>query len=89
MSIYFMLMYFCGASMGPLLTGALSDWRANVAAGGAVINAQHRAIGLQQAMLIVPVLSLLLALVLYAGSRTIAADMTRREKLPSEAGVTV
>lgn len=89
MSIYFMLMYFCGASMGPLLTGALSDWRAKAAAGGAVINAQHRAIGLQEAMLIVPVLSLLLALVLYAGSRTIAEDMTRREKLPSEAGVTV
>jgi hypothetical protein len=38
-----------------------------------------RAIGLQQAILIVPVLSILLALVLYMGSRTIEADMARRE----------
>ena len=79
MSIYFMLMYFCGASMGPLLTGQLSDWRAKTAAGGAVVSAQHRAVGLQEAMLIVPVLLLLLAMVLYAGSRTIEADMTRPE----------
>ena len=86
MSIYFMLMYFCGASMGPLLTGALSDWRARVAAGTEVINSQHRAIGLQEAMLIVPVLALLLGAVLYAGSRTIATDMSHREKLTRDTG---
>ncbi len=40
---------------------------------------QRRALGLQQAILIVPVLSVLLALVLYMGSRTIAADISRRE----------
>jgi hypothetical protein len=34
---------------------------------------------LQQAILIVPVLSVLLAIVLYMGSRTIVADMSRRE----------
>ena len=38
-----------------------------------------RAIGLQQAMFIIPVLSLLLGLVLYCGSRTIGADMRKRD----------
>ena len=73
--------------MGPLLTGALSDWRARAAAGTEVINAQHRAIGLQEAMLILPVLALLLGAVLYAGSRTIATDISHREKLARDTGV--
>lgn len=84
MSIYFMIMYMCGASMGPLLTGALSDWRAKVAAQTAqstLVTAAHKAIGLQEAMLIIPVLGLLLAIVLYAGSRTISRDIERRESL--------
>ena len=70
--------------MGPLLTGALSDWRAKVAAQTAqstLVTAAHKAIGLQEAMLIIPVLGLLLAIVLYAGSRTISRDIERRESL--------
>ena len=84
MSIYFMFMYLCGASMGPLLTGALSDQRAKAAAAAAqssVVTAAHRAIGLQEAMLIIPLLGLLLAIVLYAASRTISADISKREAL--------
>lgn len=84
MSIYFLAMYLLGASMGPLLTGTLSDWRARVAAdvaGSTIVNAQHRAVGLQEAMLVIPVLSLLLAAVLYGGSRTIIADMDKRQKI--------
>lgn len=87
MAIYFMCMYMCGASFGPLLTGAISDWRARVAAAAeqsTVITAAHKAIGLQQAMLIIPLLGLLLALVLYAGSRTISADIARRESLSAQ-----
>lgn len=82
MSIYFMFMYMCGASMGPLLTGALSDWRARHAAevaGATAVTAAHRAVGLQEAMLVIPVLGALLAIVLYLGSRTISADIARRE----------
>jgi MFS family permease len=82
MAIYFMAMYMCGASFGPLLTGKLSDLmarRAADAAGAARITEAFRAIGLQQAMFIIPVLSMLLALVLWAGSRTILADMRKRE----------
>jgi MFS family permease len=81
MAIYFLAMYLCGASFGPLLTGKLSDWmahRAADAAGAARITEAFKAIGLQQAMFIIPVLSLLLALVLYCGSRTVAADMRKR-----------
>ena len=84
MAIYFMAMYMCGASLGPLLTGRLSDLmahRAAEAAGSAVITEDYKAAGLQQAMFINPLLSVLLALVLYAGSRTIVADMAKREAL--------
>lgn len=81
MAIYFMAMYLLGASFGPLLTGKLSDvlaHRAAAAAGAAGMTEAFRAVGLQQAMLVIPALSLALAFVLYMGSRTIPADMERR-----------
>ncbi len=81
MAVYFMAMYLCGASMGPLLTGSLSDRlarRSMVLAGADKMTEAFKAIGLQQAMLIIPVLSLALAVVLYFGSRTITRDLERR-----------
>ena len=84
MAIYFMAMYLCGASFGPLLTGRLSDLlahRAAVLAGSPVLTESFRAIGLQQAMLIIPIFSVALAGVLYMGSRTITSDIARRETL--------
>ena len=84
MAVYFMAMYMCGASFGPLLTGRLSDWmarRAAEAAGATGVTEAFRAIGLQQAMFIIPVLSMLLGVVLYCGSQTIAADMRKREAI--------
>lgn len=85
MAVYFMCMYLCGASFGPVLTGRLSDMMARRAAGSGAMTEAFRATGLQQAMLIMPVLSVLLAAVLYAGSRTIAHDIARStsaESLP-------
>jgi MFS family permease len=82
MAIYFMAMYMCGASFGPLLTGKLSDvlaHRAAALAGSTVVTEAFRATGLQQAMLIIPVLCSALSVVLYMGSRTITADIRRRE----------
>ena len=82
MAIYFMAMYMCGASFGPLLTGKLSDvlaHRAAALAGSPSVTETFRAVGLQQAMLIIPVLCIALAFVLYMGSRTIIADMAKRE----------
>ena len=82
MAVYFMAMYLCGASFGPLLTGRLSDYlarRAAQAAGSTTLGEIYRAIGLHQAMYVIPALSVGLALVLWAGSRTIARDMARRD----------
>ena len=82
MAVYFMAMYLCGASFGPLLTGRLSDMMARrmaTAAGSATITEAFKAVGLQEAMLILPVMALLLAGVLYIGSRTIVKDLAKRE----------
>ena len=86
--MFFMLMYMCGASFGPYLTGRLSDAlarRAALAAGSGEITEAFKAIGLQQAMLTIPLLSVGLAMVLWAGSRTIVRDMERREQRTAKA----
>jgi hypothetical protein len=65
---------------GSLITGNLSDRmarKAAAAAGSPVITEAAKAIGLQQAMFILPAMAIALALVLYAGSRTIEADMRK------------
>jgi MFS family permease len=81
MSVYFMAMYLCGASFGPLLTGRLSDYMARRAmnAAGGVSVAGFRAVGLQKAMVVMPILSVALAIVLYLGSRTMSEDVERRD----------
>jgi MFS family permease len=84
MAVYFLAMYLCGASFGPLITGQLSDYlaaKAAHAAGSVVVGEAFRAIGLHQAMYVIPAISVALALALYAGSRTIPADMARRGQL--------
>jgi MFS family permease len=91
MAIYFLAMYLCGASFGPLLTGMASDRmarRAMEAAGATVANEAHKAAGLQQAMLLVPLLLLALAAVLWAASRTIAGDIAKRERAATAAAGT-
>jgi MFS family permease len=83
MSVYFLAMYLCGASFGPVITGRLSDVmarRAAAMAGSGVITEAARATGLQQAMFVIPALSLGLALVLFAGSRTVARDIEARDQ---------
>jgi hypothetical protein len=51
---------------------------AATAAGSPVLTEAAKAIGLQQAMLIIPALAIALAVVLFAGARTIGADMERQ-----------
>ena len=82
MAIYFLVMYLGGASWGTLIIGRMSDrfaLRAAHLAGLEKINEATKAIGLQQALLAIPVLSLLLALVLWAGSKTIEKDMAKQQ----------
>lgn len=81
MSIYFLVMYLGGASFGPIITGKLSDFlahRAAAASGSATVTEIFRAAGLQQAMMVIPVLSLALGVVLWIGSRTITRDVENR-----------
>ena len=86
MAVYFLAMYLCGASFGPLLTGRLSDLlarRAATLAGSTTVSEVFRAVGLQHAMLEIPVLSVVLALILYLGSRSMITDVARREATPA------
>jgi MFS family permease len=83
MAIYFLVMYLGGASWGSLIIGKLSDWFALHAAhlaGLDKINEAFKAIGLQQALLAIPVLSFLLAAVLWAGSKTIERDIVAQRQ---------
>jgi MFS family permease len=84
MAIYFVVMYLGGASWGTVIIGKLSDHFARHAAtlaGSANVTEVFRAVGLQKAMLAIPVLSVALALVLWAGSKTIGRDMERRRAM--------
>jgi MFS family permease len=88
MAVYFLVMYLGGASWGTLVIGSLSDKFARHAAslaGSEKVTEVFRAIGLQQAMLAIPVLSLGLALVLWIGSRSIGRDVERQRAKTLEA----
>ncbi len=77
-AIYFFAMYVMGASLGTYVTGVLSDKlarRAMADAGAPAMTEAFRAIGLHDAMYVIPVLALVCALVLFAASRTVTADM--------------
>lgn len=84
MALYFFAMYLLGASLGPLGTGWLSDLLARGAARkahaivlGTNVPEQFRAIGLHQAMHVVPLIGIILAAVLFAGSVTVRKDIGR------------
>jgi predicted MFS family arabinose efflux permease len=77
MSAYLMVSYLGGASFGPLMTGRLSDYFAR---HSGLPNEAARALGLHQAMYVIPVLSVALAIVLWAGARSVRpAGRTRLE----------
>jgi predicted MFS family arabinose efflux permease len=69
MSIYFLAMYVCGGAFGPMLTGRLSDALAHRALLSGLPTEAARAAGLHEAMLIIPALSIALALVLWKAAR--------------------
>src|SRR5262249_59404679 len=80
MAIYFCAMYCLGAVLGPVATGWTSDFlarRAATADGASTVTELHKAVGLHDAMYLIPALSAVLVLVLFAGSRTVARDCLR------------
>jgi len=83
MALYFFAMYVLGGSFGTSILGMLSDHyarQAMTAAGATAMTEAARAEGLHSAFYVVPLVSLILAAVLYAGSRTIAKDMERLQR---------
>jgi len=70
MSAYLMVSYLGGASFGPLLTGRLSDYFARQS--GAAAEAA-RAIGLREAMYVIPALCVALGVVLWMAGRSARA----------------
>jgi len=82
MALYFGAMYLAGASLGPVGTGLISDYFTSHAATAAGVTDHtiralepFRGAGLRAAMFVVPVLVSLLALVLFAASRTVRKDI--------------
>lgn len=83
MALYFFAMYVLGGSFGTTILGWLSDYYASQAmteAGETVLAPAFRAAGLHSAFYVVPIVSLLLTLVLLAGSRTVSADMEKLQR---------
>lgn len=80
MALYFFAMYLLGASLGPVGTGLLSDTlahRAATLAGSPAVTEEFRAVGLHQAMYLIPLLGVLLVLVLAAGAWTAGKDIDK------------
>jgi len=79
LALYFFAMYVLGASLGPFLTGLLSDrltLRAAQAASSSSLE-QFRADGLHGALYVVPFLAVLLTGTLFAAARTAQEDAQR------------
>jgi MFS family permease len=86
MALYFFAMYYLGGAGGPYIIGWLSDLRARVAAqGSTVLSPEHEAIGLHDALYVVPILGGLLVLVLFAASRTVTRDYQNLQRWMAEA----
>lgn len=87
MALYFFAMYVMGASLGPIGMGFLSShFTSTAAAAAGVTDTSFEALrpfapqGLHSALYVIPVLSLILAVVLFAGSRTVTKDMERLQR---------
>lgn len=78
MAVYFFWMYVLGGAFGTAVLGTLSDRfarRAMLADGATALSESYRATGLHEAFYVVPIILALLALVLFAASRTVAKDL--------------
>ena len=93
MALYFFAMYVLGAALGPFGTGYLSDYFKIGAARAAGVTettfaalAPYAGGGLRSALFVLPLFAFLLALVLFAGSRTVTKDMAKLHDWMRESG---
>ena len=80
MALYFFAMYLLGGAFGAKILGNLSDYfarQAMIEAGATTMAESFRAEGLHSAFYVAPIVSLILAGVLFAGARTVAKDMEK------------
>ncbi len=83
MAVYFFAQYVLGALWGPYLMGWISDLLARRAAAAGSIEATSeaaKAIGLHQALYLLPIFGIALVIVLFIASRTVTADYERLHK---------
>lgn len=88
MALYFIFLYLLGGGLGPIVVGLLSDHfshLAMLAAGAGQMTEAFRAVGLHDAMLLIPLSLLLSMLALLMGARSYAADAHRQSAARSEA----
>ncbi len=76
MAVYFFVFYLF-AALGLYGFGWLSDWLAQAARAAGATDAEARALGLHDALYVVPALLVLLVAVLLAAARTVGADYRR------------
>lgn len=81
-ALYFAGMYLLGGAFGPVVVGGLSDALAGsamAAAGATEMTDAFRAVGLHDAMFLIPVSLLLTAVFVFLASRSFAADARRMQ----------
>ena len=81
--LYFAGMYLLGGAFGPVVVGGLSDRLARSAqraAGAPEMTEAFRAIGLHDAMYLIPVSLLVTSVFVFMASRSVAADAARMER---------
>ncbi len=89
MAIFFAALYILGGAFGPVIVGLLSDYYSNaamVAAGASQMSEQFRAVGLHDAMFLVPVTLLLTAVAIWLANRTFSADHAKMTREMAVAG---
>lgn len=88
MAVFFAVSYVLGGSVGPLLTGALSDRAAQAAmtaAGATEMTDQFRGIGLHEALIVVPIALLITGVALLVATRTFSADASAMRRATADA----
>jgi len=88
MALFFAGLYLLGGGLGPLAVGMLSDHysqAAMLAAGASEMNETFKAVGLHNAMLLIPVALLLTMVALLQASRCFVADAAKMQQGMTEA----